>query len=121
MAAYLVRTHGPLARLVNQRGARALQQYLVDPAAQGQIRSFRLSGIDQPIFLAGRKPKRQLKRAPFPPGPEKMTFTSLPNGRKVTVSSADLVFEMAQRIELETVRRRGEGRKSDIAISRLLS
>jgi hypothetical protein len=35
---------------VNERGARALQRYLVDPARQGSIRSFRLPGIDEPIF-----------------------------------------------------------------------
>lgn len=35
---------------VNEPGARALQQYLVDPATQGDIRSFRLPGIDQPVF-----------------------------------------------------------------------
>lgn len=34
----------------NEPGALVLQQYLVDPATQGQIRSFRLSGINQPIF-----------------------------------------------------------------------
>jgi len=35
---------------VNERGARVLEQYLVDPVTQGNIRSFRLPGIDEPIF-----------------------------------------------------------------------
>jgi tungstate transport system substrate-binding protein len=35
---------------VNERGADALQRYLVDPATQASIRSFRLPGIDRPVF-----------------------------------------------------------------------
>jgi len=35
---------------VNERAARTLQTYLVDPATQAEIRSFRLPGIDGPVF-----------------------------------------------------------------------
>jgi hypothetical protein len=35
---------------VNRKGALALQRYLTDPATQAQIRSFRLPGIDLPVF-----------------------------------------------------------------------
>jgi hypothetical protein len=35
---------------VNELDARALQSYLVNPATQADIRSFRLPGIDEPIF-----------------------------------------------------------------------
>jgi tungstate transport system substrate-binding protein len=36
--------------LVNEKGAFALQEYLTQPATQAQIRSFRLPGIDEPVF-----------------------------------------------------------------------
>ena len=40
---------------VNERGAKAFQQYLLDPATQARIRAFRLAGIDQQIWWpAGR-------------------------------------------------------------------
>jgi tungstate transport system substrate-binding protein len=40
---------------VNVQGAKALQQYLLDPATQARIRGFRLAGIDQQIWWpAGR-------------------------------------------------------------------
>lgn len=35
---------------VNQEGALALQEYLADPATQARISSFRLPGIDEPVF-----------------------------------------------------------------------
>ena len=35
---------------VNSEGAFALQEYLTQPATQAQIRSFRLPGIDEPVF-----------------------------------------------------------------------
>jgi len=35
---------------VNPEGAFALQEYLTEPATQAQIRSFRLPGIDGPVF-----------------------------------------------------------------------
>ena len=40
---------------VNEQGAKAFQQYLLDPAMQARIRAFRLPGIDQQIWWpAGR-------------------------------------------------------------------
>ena len=33
-----------------EEGALALQEYLTQPATQAQIRSFRLPGIDEPVF-----------------------------------------------------------------------
>src|SRR5215216_2661300 len=40
---------------VNEQGAKAFQQYLLDPATQARIRAFRLPGIDQQIWWpAGR-------------------------------------------------------------------
>ncbi len=40
---------------VNETGARALQQFLLSPAAQAQIRLFRVAGIDQELWWpAGR-------------------------------------------------------------------
>jgi ABC-type tungstate transport system permease subunit len=39
----------------NEAGAKALQQYLLTPAAQAQIRTFRVPGIDQELWWpAGR-------------------------------------------------------------------
>lgn len=35
---------------VNERAARTLESYLVDPATQADIRNFRLPGIDGPVF-----------------------------------------------------------------------
>src|SRR5215203_2676025 len=40
---------------VNEQGAKAFQQYLLDPATQARIRAFRMPGIDQQIWWpAGR-------------------------------------------------------------------